>query len=80
MTNVFGSLTSMVWSVSISRPPMAPFPQMVLADQPIGYWRLNEGPDDRLGNIGTVCNDYQSGNNGIYTNVFLADRYMAFVT
>ena len=34
---------------------------------------MNEGPDNGSGNIGTVCNDYQSGNNGLYTNVVLAD-------
>ena len=39
--------------------------------RPLGYWRLNEKPDDGSGNNGAICTDYQSGNNGIYTNVYL---------
>lgn len=71
--NSFGSITSMVWSASYIPTTTAPFPQAVLAAQPIGYWRLNESPDDGAGDIGVICNDYQSGNNGRYTNVVLAD-------
>lgn len=72
--NSYGSLTSKVWSVSYLAAPTAPFPQAVLADQPVGYWRLNE-PDDQAydGNPGAICNDYQSGNNGTYTNVYLGN-------
>jgi len=72
LVNSYGSLTSMVWSVSYLPAPMAPFPQAVLAAGPIGYWRLNE-PDDGAydGNPGVICNDYQSGNNGLYTNMYL---------
>jgi hypothetical protein len=73
ITNIFGSATSMTWFASYVPTTTAPFPQQVLAYQPIGYWRLNESPDNGSGNIGTICNDYQSGNNGLYTNVVLAD-------
>jgi Concanavalin A-like lectin/glucanases superfamily/Immunoglobulin I-set domain len=72
LTNIYGSLTSTVWSVTYVPAPMAPYPQAVLAAAPVGYWRLNE-PDNGAydGNPGAICNDYQSGNNGIYTNVYL---------
>ena len=73
VTNGFGAVTSMVWSVSYIPAPEAPFPQAVLASQPVGYWRLNETPDNGLGNEGALCTDYESGNNGIYTNVVLAN-------
>lgn len=72
VSNSYGTLTSMVWSVSYVPAPMAPFPQAVLAANPIGYWRLNEPDNGQYnGNAGVVCNDYQSGNNGLYTNVIL---------
>ncbi|HTV40604.1 MAG TPA: LamG-like jellyroll fold domain-containing protein [Candidatus Sulfotelmatobacter sp.] len=73
ITNIFGSITSTVWSVAYLPAPTAPFPQAVLAAQPLAYWRLSEGPDNGAGDDGAICNDYQSGNNGIYTNVFLAN-------
>jgi len=72
LTNIYGSITSTVWSVSYVAAPMAPYPQLVLAGHPIGYWRLNEQDDGAFdGNPGAICNDYQSANNGIYTNVDL---------
>lgn len=73
VTNGFGAMTSMVWSATYLPAPVAPFPQAVLAGQPLGYWRLNETPDNEAGNDGTVCKDYESANNGIYTNVVLAN-------
>jgi hypothetical protein len=71
VTNSLGSVTA-AWMVVYVAAPTAPFPQAVLADRPVCYWRLNE-PDDQLGdgNPGVICNDYQSGNNGLYTNVNL---------
>ena len=72
VSNQYGAVTSMVWSVSYLAATMAPFPQAVLAAHPIGYWRLNEPDDGNFdGNQGAVCNDYQSGNNGLYTNMYL---------
>ena len=74
VANSFGSVTSQVWSVNYIPAPMAPFPQAVLAAQPIAYWRLNEADDGLFnGNPGAIANDYQSGNNGIYTNAYLSD-------
>ncbi len=76
LANSFGSVTSTVWSVSYLAAPMAPFPQAVLAAQPIAYWRLNEagGPNNgNPGDAGEIANDYQSANNAVYTNVFLGN-------
>ncbi len=63
---------SNLWSISVIAPPTAPYPQAILAAQPIGYWRLNE-PDNNLGNgdAGVLCNDYVGGHDGIYTNAML---------
>jgi hypothetical protein len=74
VTNVFGSATSTLWAVYYVAAPTAPFPQAVLAALPVTYWRLDE-PDRGLndGNDGVICKDYQSANNGIYTNVYLGN-------
>ncbi len=71
VANSYGSATS-VWNATVIVDPTAPYPQAVLADNPVGYWRLNEGPDNNNGNDGAICNDYMGGKNGIYTNVYLA--------
>jgi hypothetical protein len=65
-SNIAGSATSSVWTASVTADPTAPYPVTVLSDNPIGYWRLNEGPDD-----GVLCHDYVGGNDAIYTNVLL---------
>jgi hypothetical protein len=72
-SNSLGTGTN-TWLVNYLPAPTAPFPQLVLADNPVAYWRLNE-PDDGTGdgNPGAICNDYQSGNNGIYTNTYLSN-------
>jgi len=66
-SNSYGRATN-AWSMSYVHAPTAPYPQTVLAFQPLGYWRLNEGPDDSAGDNGVLALDYGSGNNGIYTN------------
>lgn len=79
VSNFVSSVSSTVWSASvIADPPdpaqggFAPYPQAVLALNPIGYWRLNE-PDDGLndGNPDAICHDYAGGNDALYTNANL---------
>ncbi|HTV41627.1 MAG TPA: LamG-like jellyroll fold domain-containing protein [Candidatus Sulfotelmatobacter sp.] len=81
ITNFLGSATSAVWSASVITDPtnssggLSPYPQSVLSLKPIGYWRLNEQDDGNFdGNPGALCHDYAGGNNGIYTNVYLANN------
>ena len=71
VTNVAGAVTSAVWSVSVVQPPITSYPDAVMALQPVGYWRLNETPDNGSGNQGTVSDDYAGGNNGAYSNAVL---------
>jgi Concanavalin A-like lectin/glucanases superfamily/Immunoglobulin I-set domain len=71
VTNTLGAVTSAVVTVTVTNDPTAPYPQSVLADDPLGYWRLNEGPDDGNGNQDVLCHDYVGADNGIYTNVEL---------
>ena len=73
VTNSLGAATSFVWTASVVLAPSAPYPQAVLALNPIGYWRLNE-PDDTLndGNPGAIAHDYVRGNDGVYTHTLLA--------
>lgn len=75
ITNSFGAATS-YWAAVVIPPPTAPYPQSVLALDPIDYWRFNEpdqngggGPDD-----GVVSLDYVGGNDGLYTNVNLGNQ------
>lgn len=80
VTNIVGSVTSLVWSASVITDPtnstggLAPYPQQVLALKPIAYWRLNdyltEG-ENQNGDNGFIAYDYAGGNDGLYTNVYL---------
>ena len=71
VTNIAGAVTSAVWSVSVVQPPITSYPQAVLALQPLGYWRLNDSPDNGNGNQGVLGHDYVGGNNGLYSNALL---------
>jgi autotransporter-associated beta strand protein len=82
VSNSVGSTASAVWTAQVIADPtnstggLAPYPQQVLALNPIGYWRLNDtnldGVDDNNGDNGFICHDYVGGNDGTYTNVSLA--------
>lgn len=70
VTNAIGAATN-AWLISYVPTPTAPFPVAVLSNNPAGFWRLNDGPDDGNGDNGVLALDYASGNNGIYTNADL---------
>jgi len=72
VANSFGSVTDSA-SVNYLPAPTAQYPQSVLSLQPAAFWRLNEQPDNNAGDDGTIANDYNSGNNGIYTNVIIGE-------
>ncbi len=75
ITNSSGSVTSALWSALVIPAPTAPYPQAVLADNPVGYWRMDDvnedGGENYGGDNGYICHDYIGGNDGIYTNVSL---------
>ena len=58
--NAFGAVTSSIVTMTVMPAPTYPLGQAVLADIPLGYWRLDE-------TSGTVAHDYVMGNNGTYT-------------
>jgi hypothetical protein len=64
VSNAFGAVTSSVVSLTVIPAPNYPYARAVLADQPLGYWRLDE-------RSGTVAHDYMAGNNGIYSHTTL---------
>ncbi|MGH7979248.1 MAG: LamG-like jellyroll fold domain-containing protein, partial [Limisphaerales bacterium] len=73
VTNSLGSVTDAI-SLTIISAPTSPYPQAVLAANPIGYWRLNETNNpSNPGNNGVIANDYWGGHDGIYTNVLLGN-------
>jgi len=72
VSNFLGSVTSSVVAVTVFATPAEFYPQFVLVDKPVAFWRLDE-PDNGLGNYnaGVVAHDYWGGHNGIYTNAEL---------
>ena len=60
ISNAFGVVTSSIVSLTVVQSPTYPFGQAVLADGPIGYWRLDE-------TSGTLAHDYLAANNGTYS-------------
>ncbi|MGH7939471.1 MAG: immunoglobulin domain-containing protein, partial [Limisphaerales bacterium] len=80
-SNSLGTATN-TWTAQYIPAPTAPYPQAIIADAPVAYWRLDETNDDQVlnENDGEVCNDFMSGNNGIYTNVALAQTPGYYVT
>jgi hypothetical protein len=67
VSNAFGQATN-TWLATYVATPTGAYPQAVLASQPLDFWRLNEPADD----TNLITYDYQSGNNGVYTNVTFA--------
>jgi len=70
VTNSLRTATSAVMVVTVISPA-APYPQAVMADHPLAYWRLDE-PDDGSGNNGVTANDYAGPFSGVYSNVSLS--------
>jgi hypothetical protein len=64
VSNAYGAVTSSVVALTVLPVPSYPYGQRVLADRPIGYWRLNE-------TNGTIAYDSAAGHNGIYNQVLL---------
>lgn len=71
-SNRFGKITSSSAFLTVVAAPTEAYPTAVLADAPVGYWRLNETPDNGAGNLGVLAHDYRGGHNGYYTNAELA--------
>ncbi len=65
-SNTFGQITSSGAVLTVVPAPTQSYPTAVLTDSPIGYWRLDDGPDDAGGNNGKVAFDYRGGHNGSY--------------
>ena len=72
VSNATGSVASSVATLNVLTAPTNAYPAAVLADGPVSFWRLDEGPDDGIGNSGVMANDYWGGHSGIYTNATLA--------
>jgi hypothetical protein len=71
VTNSNGGVLSSTGTLYVIPAPTQAYPVAIMADNPLGYWRLDETPDNAAGNIGTVANDYWGANPGSYSNVVL---------
>jgi len=70
-TNSFGQIISSSAALTVIPAPTESYPTAVLADNPSGYWRLNEGPDNAAGNNGVAAKDYRGARNGYYSNAVI---------
>lgn len=64
LSNSFGVVTSSIVSLTVIATPKQSYPEAVLADRPMAYWRLDEAG-------GTTAYDRVGGNNGRYIQVVL---------
>lgn len=71
VTDAYGTTVSGNVLLHVRPAPTNAYPTTIIADNPVAYWRLDEGPDDGNGDNGVVADDYVGGHNGIYTNVTL---------
>jgi hypothetical protein len=72
VSNNLGTAPSMTWTIAAVSSPTAPYPLMIMTNNPIAYWRLNEAPSGLNDtNYGVICHDYVGGNNGVYENTIL---------
>lgn len=70
-TNPFGSTNSTSGTFTIMTKPTQAYPAAIIADAPVAFWRLAEGPDDGQGNNGLAANDYMGGHVGVYSNAVI---------
>lgn len=67
-----GSITSSSTATLVGTDThTSPYKVVVLSDNPIAYWRLDEGPDNGAGNDGVIAHDIVGGHNAIYNNTVL---------
>jgi hypothetical protein len=71
VSNPYGSTVSSNLVLTVLPVPSSAYAQQIIADHPVAYFRLDEGPDDGNGDNGVVANDYVGGHAGLYTNVVL---------
>jgi hypothetical protein len=69
--NGYSSTNAGPVALSSIAAPTTLYQLTVLSNNPIAYWRLNEGPDNGSGNNGTIAHDYAGGHNGTYNNAEL---------
>jgi hypothetical protein len=64
VTNPYGATNSDYATLSVVSAPTTAYPQIVLADNPLGFWRLDEAS-------GAVAHDNWGGHDGVYNSVTL---------
>lgn len=69
-SNLYGSTPSASDALTVLPRPTG-YANTILTDNPLAYWRLDEGPDNGSGNTGTIAYDYVGSHNGVYTNAVI---------
>ena len=72
VSNTNGPTTSSSAAVTVISAPSTGYAQAIVVDHPLAYFRLDEGPDDWLGNNGVIAVDRNGGHNGVYSNANLS--------
>jgi hypothetical protein len=70
VSNPNGSINSASVALTV-HAPFSPYAATVMADGPVAFLPLNEGPDNGAGNDGTTAYDYAGGHDGFYTNAVI---------
>jgi hypothetical protein len=64
VSNIYGAVSSSNAALNVISAPTITYAEVVMADNPVAYWRLDE-------TNGSVAHDYWGGFNGVYSNVNL---------
>ena len=71
VTNSNGSTNSATVTLTVSGSlPTQAYPQTVITDHPVGFWRLGD-PDTGYPNDGITAHDFYGGLDGVYSNAVL---------
>jgi hypothetical protein len=62
LSNAYGMATSTIVTLTVPAAPTYPVGQSIVADAPLGFWRLDE-------TNGAIAHDYLHANNGTFTGV-----------
>jgi hypothetical protein len=71
VSNIYGGTPSASAALSVIAAPTGNYIQTIVQSRPMAMYRLDEGPDDFLGNNGVVAVDHMGGFNGVYSNTIL---------
>lgn len=71
VSNIFGGTASTAATLALIPAPTGNYVQTIMQAQPMAMFRLDEGPDDFMGNNNVPARDHFGGYSGVYSNTIL---------